>query len=86
MLWTTAVGYILAAQWGSAADGAPLPRAPLIGTALAAACANTLNQVLEVEARRAQWCGPRDGRCHAGLITPRHATVVMAIGARRERG
>jgi protoheme IX farnesyltransferase len=52
VLWTTAVGYLVAARGAEGFDWTPSGVArlagTLLGTALAAACANVLNQVIEI--------------------------------------
>jgi len=80
VLWTTAVGALLA--WQTHLPGTPLDTArfigTMIGTALSAACANALNQVLEIRRdalmnRTAQRPLPR------GVLSRRWATIVALL-------
>ena len=76
VLWTTAVGYLLALGSGGAFDMARFVWT-LLGTALAAASANALNQV--IERRRDAAMARTQGRpIPSGLIST-HAASILAL-------
>jgi protoheme IX farnesyltransferase len=79
VLWTTAVGYVLATD-AATGFGAGRFLWTLLGTALAAGCANTLNQV--IEARRDERMLRTRGRpLPAGEVSPAHAIIfALALG------
>ena len=79
VLWTTAVGYLLATQWSLSVDAARFIFT-VVGTALAAGCANTLNQVLEID-RDARMPRTQDRPLPRGVVSVRHSVAVaLALG------
>ncbi|MBT8485778.1 MAG: protoheme IX farnesyltransferase [Phycisphaerales bacterium] len=79
VLWTTAVGFLLAA---TTAGGGSLSVFlwTLLGTALSAAAANMFNQVIEIE-RDAAMLRTAARPLPAGVVGPRHVTIVAGVFA-----
>jgi protoheme IX farnesyltransferase len=77
VLWTTAVGFVLAAESIGILDGM-LMLWTLLGTALAAGSANTFNQILEIDAD-ARMVRTKQRPLPAGDLSRRHALLLATI-------